>query len=364
MNNKKYSLINDYAKSMFFFENLNDRWILKCKKYLLYIFKNKIKNSVIVDYAFGRGNWAIAFYELGAKKVIAVDKSNYNVIKLKKYLKKKSIKNIKVIKGDILNTKILENVDIFWIYGIFHHLKNIKKFILLLRNIWKKKEAIAMVYAYNNNSLREIVINFSRKYLKFKNYKQFLNSSYYFSHSSRLRIRDDLVVDHIKWYSQKELIDILKKYKFYGIKFCKSFENFNGIKSSEFNAHHLLISKKKKNSSIIPPPKKNKDLIILLDLLNLISIRIKSKKILKKFSIGLLNTHFNGDNSNYNENFKRVLLFIFYIIKIKKITPQTKNQNNLLFKLENILKNENFLKIKKDTTNNIFRYLSETGIRI
>ena len=45
---------------MFILERLNSNWIKKCKNYLKSIFKNKIKNSIVVDYAFGNGNWSIA----------------------------------------------------------------------------------------------------------------------------------------------------------------------------------------------------------------------------------------------------------------------------------------------------------------
>ena len=43
-NNYKFK-VNDYAKSMFYLEEINDIWIKKCSKYLKYIFGKKIKNS-------------------------------------------------------------------------------------------------------------------------------------------------------------------------------------------------------------------------------------------------------------------------------------------------------------------------------
>ena len=67
---KRKIKVNDYAKSMFFFETLNDRWIINCVKYLKKIFGDKIKDANIVDYAFGREIGVLHFINLELKKLL------------------------------------------------------------------------------------------------------------------------------------------------------------------------------------------------------------------------------------------------------------------------------------------------------
>ena len=361
---KRKIKVNDYAKSMFFFETLNDRWIINCVKYLKKIFGDKIKDANIVDYAFGRGNWSIAFHKLGAKKVIAIDKSLHNVIKLKTYLKKNNIKNVKVLHGDVVTATFEDTIDIYWIYGIFHHLKNINKFIYTIEKSWQNKNAIGLIYAYEKNSIRNYIINFARKYLAFNSYEDFLKNSYYFNHFSRLRARDDIVVDHIKWYSEKEIVKILNKGKFYPIKRLASFEKFNGLQNFEFNPHHLIFSKKKSKNFRIIRQNKDHNIELLNNLLKLITKKIKNQKTLQKISYGLLNTHFNGDNSEYHKNFYKIIIFLYFVIKQNKISSKDKNLNYFINQLDEIrLGNKSHYKFNKKY-NNLLKYISKTSLRI
>jgi hypothetical protein len=344
--NKTKFKINDYAKSMFYFEKLNPSWIYKCKKYLNYIFKSKIKNSIVVDYAFGNGNWSVAFQKLGAKEVIAVDYSGHNVEKFKTYLKKNKINNIKVIKGDILDVNLKKKIDIFWVYGIFHHIENINKLISNIKKYWKNSNTSALIYTYNKYSLRELIVNFSRKHLIYKNYSEFKKNSFRFSNFSRLRVRDDVVVNYIKWYSKYELINCLKNKKMYGYRFIKSFDSFLGNKNYEFNPHQLLVTQKKSGSLKIKKENYSFDLIIVDNLLKLVLKKIRNKKELKNISIGILNSHFNGNYSDYTDNLTRVVLFLFYVAKAYNLKGITNIQKNILNILNLIYLNKNLNKTK------------------
>ena len=337
--NSKFK-INDYAKSMFYFEKLNDSWIKLCKKYLKYIFKNKIKNAVVVDYAFGNGNWSVAFSKLGAKEIISVDDSIHNVQKFKRYLKKNKISNIKVLKGNILDINLKNQVDIFWVYGIFHHIQNTKKLITNLKKYWKNENSVALIYAYNKYSLRQLVVDFSRKFLRYKNFLEFKKNSYQFNHYARMRARDDMVVNFIKWYSKDELNKSLIKMKLYGFRFIKSFEKFLGRKNFEFDPNQLLVSKRKISKLNIKKENYDFDLKIIECLLKLIQKKIKNKKELNQISISLLNSHFNGNYSNYSDNLSRISLFLFYIIKSKKLNGSTKFLKDILNVLNLIHQNK------------------------
>tara|TARA_Y100000590_G_scaffold428325_1_gene539507 strand:+ start:8473 stop:9573 length:1101 start_codon:yes stop_codon:yes gene_type:complete len=364
-NNYKFK-VNDYAKSMFYLEEINDIWIKKCSKYLKYIFGKKIKNSVIVDYAFGRGNWSLAFKKLGAKEIIAIDKSIHNVNKFKKYLKKNKITNINVIEGDILKTKIKSKVDIFWVYGIFHHIKNINKLIFNIKKFWNNKSSVGLIYTYDKYSLRELIVEFCRKNLKYSNYDQFKKNSYQFNHFARLRVRDDMVVDYIKWYSKIELYNVLKQKKLYGYKFIKTFDQFCKVKNFEFNPHQLLITKNKNKTVKIKKEKLSYNLLIIKNLLNLISKKIKNKLILSQISVGLLNTHFNGNYSDIIKNLSRILLFLFYIIKVNKLKGSNKIDRNILNLLDDINLNKklNYNKKKIVRSSSLLRYIIKKKIRL
>jgi hypothetical protein len=53
--------INEYTNSMFRYEQLSKRWIASCAAYLQSLFGEELRGKTVVDYAFGRGNWSLAF---------------------------------------------------------------------------------------------------------------------------------------------------------------------------------------------------------------------------------------------------------------------------------------------------------------
>src|SRR2546426_718736 len=110
--------INDYAQSMFRFEYLNEKWIRRCADYLHRIFGERIKGRVVLDYAFGRGNWSLAFLEAGAQKVIAIDAAESNVRKLVRYSEERNIDRLDVVEGNVLQAPMPYRADILWVYGI------------------------------------------------------------------------------------------------------------------------------------------------------------------------------------------------------------------------------------------------------
>src|SRR3982751_1371916 len=93
-------VLNDYAESMFRFERLHPRWIDNCARYLQHVFGSAMEGKVFLDYAFGRGNWALAALKAGAKKVIAVDAAISNVRRFAEYCNEKGIDAIDIIHGN------------------------------------------------------------------------------------------------------------------------------------------------------------------------------------------------------------------------------------------------------------------------
>src|SRR5262245_4910090 len=116
MNTKRR--IDQYAQSMFRFEHLNESWIESCARYLRRVFGERLAGRVVIDYAFGRGNWAIAFLAAGAGRVIAIDAAVSNVSKLADYCRDHDIDRVEVIEGDILEGPLACRADFLWVYGV------------------------------------------------------------------------------------------------------------------------------------------------------------------------------------------------------------------------------------------------------
>lgn len=239
---------NQYSKALFFDTTINKSWVTKCKKYLLDIFGNSIQNSIILDYGFGRGNWSIAFSELGAKKVFSVDISEHNVSKFQNFLLENGLhKQIKCVRADFSETNSsVPYHDLLWSYGIFHHLRNPAQFI---KNVSKLSDTpkFGLIYAYEVNSLRSEVIQLFRQFLDAPvnpiliDFKKFYNKRIY------MRCIDDYCAPTINFYSFSELEKICKPifYPETVISQVDSFShNFGDFKFElDFSAVHLRFGR-------------------------------------------------------------------------------------------------------------------------
>lgn len=360
--------INSYANSMFKHEVLNDQWIDKCSLYLKNIFKDEIEGKVVLDYAFGRGNWSMAFLKAGAKKVIAIDASKDNVDRFNAYLDKKNIDAIEVIHGNFLVEADYEfEIDIFWIYGILHHIEEVDKFLSILAR-YENDSSLFYIYVYPENSLRYFLVDNSRKLIFDHTENHYLNNIYYYINEARVRVRDDLVAPHIKWYTLKNLNELLNKHGLYIQKQDNDFYSFlNKKENFEFNPIQVLCSRKK-NDYTYKDNSKISELDVLNDIFETVFVDIIKKDIIYRESIviGLNNTYYSSllkDDISYLIN--SLFIYLVNIIITKEIVCKNALVNDYLKLLDSSIRDlprEEYFSILGRNT--LTKYLVENRIRL
>lgn len=293
--------IDQYANSMFRFEALHEEWIESCVKYLRMIFGSRLKGATVVDYAFGRGNWAVAFSRAGAKVVYAIDASPSNVSRLEKYCNRNGLKKIRAIEGNIVKDAIDLRADIIWVYGILHHIPDADLFLSRIARLAVDAEAQFFFYAYDKGSLRQAIVEAVRGIVLCRSEKAFKRLSLYFAPATRLRARDDLTAPYIRWYGPEELRSLLERHGIYPSADIRSFQEFLGSKEvlPEFSPHHLLCSGRivagARHLPAARAVKPKRDLVILRQLAKAVFEEGAQAGAQRKASaIGLFNTHFTS----------------------------------------------------------------------
>lgn len=282
---------------MFRFECLNDGWIKSCTAYIKYLFGDSLKGKTVIDYAFGRGNWSIAFLKAGAKHVIAIDAAQDNVKRLSCYCSSNHINNISIIHGNILEQNFNLKGDLLWLYGILHHLVELNKPDGFLKKIklLLKKDGLIYVYFYNKNSLRCPIVELCRKLHIYQNEQEFLNEHYLFLKCTKNRASDDLVAPYIKWWIASDVQNVLNKNGIYIKRHDIDFYEFcNKVENPEFYPHQLLCSL----SKVLPISlrerghKFSEEIKIILLLGEKLLEMFPEQKIRKKIAIGIYNSYF------------------------------------------------------------------------
>lgn len=366
---------NDYANCMFRFENLNDSWIKLCAAYLKHLFGDSIKGKTVIDYAFGRGNWSIAFLKMGAKNIIAIDASMDNVKRFSSYCKSNNIDNISIIHGNILERDLDFKCDLLWLYGILPCIPQLEAPNGFLRKIklLLKKDALVYAYFYNKNSLRCPIVELCRKLHVYKNEQEFLDDHYLFLRSAKNRASDDLVAPYIKWWTASDAQDILKKNGIYVKRQDIDFFEFcNKIKNPEFYPHQFLCGLQKNSTIFLKerPYKYQEEIKIILLLGDEIIKAFKQTNIRKKISIGIFNTYFSQleNKLDIKDAIIEVYLYLIRILMYKNNI--IKNNNTLIVNYFELT--EESLKDKAHRNryyrilgkNIISQYLIENRIRI
>lgn len=331
MSAKPIIKIDDYAQSMFRFEKIHARWITRCAHYLRHVFGNVIKGSIVVDYAFGRGNWALAFREAGASKVIAVDAAKSNVDRFTSYLQANAIEGIEVIEGNVLKNPIAAEADIIWAYGILHHIDQSKSFIRSLTSMWREDgRGIGLIYAYNDESLRQVVIDLARQALIYDSYDAYWDDSFFFSHHARMRVRDDLTAPHVFWYSTDAMVKLLSSAGAFAERCVDSFGAFEKTENAEFKPHHILFGRDGPSQVSDATQGLSVDEQVIRDFGDAI-LCAASPAIAKKFVIGLMNTHFDSlAYGGYQKALVDDFLYLLYSFWTLELTAKNDQQKAIL----------------------------------
>ncbi len=285
-------VINDCANSMFRYEFLHEAWLSACERYLRYVFGDDgICGRTIVDYAFGRGNWAVAFARCGAKRVIAVDASEDNCRKLRQYCEENRIMNIEVVWGNLAERELDLECDILWFYGILPMLANADTF---LEKILPQVRADGQVlsYTYNADSLREWMVSTARACVVFENEGDFRAHSLSFTSAARLRARDDLVAPYVNWDTSATFVGRFARLGWHPAAQLEDFAPWlHGVHSGEFNPYVVKFLRQESTLSVVPQEDNPADLAILCAYGDLVTQRLP-EPLQACFAVGLFNTHF------------------------------------------------------------------------
>lgn len=333
--------IDGHANSMFRFEYLHDAWIDKCAAYLRTVFGDRIRGATVIDYAFGRGNWALAFIRAGAAFVYAIDASSSNVKRFRAYCHKAKVKNIDVIHGNILVDPIIIKADIVWVYGILPHIKAADRFVARLATLARDKQTLFLFYAYKAGSLRELVVTHARSKINCHSEAEFRQLSFSFTPAARMRARDDLTAPFIRWYSAPELCRLFDRHGLRPVREVEGFDEFLGNKTvcTEFSPFHIVCQKigSRKAAVARHPIRESKvpitDILIVRQLANAIfRSRTVDDRSKQRIALGLFNTHFSAlyCPTKQGKLFVEDFLFLLYAaviagIKTKKL-PQPASQ--------------------------------------
>jgi hypothetical protein len=329
-----YKVINEYANSMFRYEHLHEQWLDSCTAYLHSLFGDSLRGKTVIDYAFGRGNWSVAFARIGAAKVIAIDASVDNVGRFSSYCHKNRIANIDVLHGNILEQNMNFKADFFWIYGILNNIQDSSLFLNKLVDMISDENARFFVYHYDARSLRQFVVESCRKIIIYSNEDSFIKDSYLFVPAARMRARDDLTAPYITFADAQELYTLLKSCGISVLRSCSSFQEFQtGKASPEFLPYHFLCDfiSNKRDTIRNEPRAFLRDISVLKELTNCLWALNIAPSIRKKLAIGLYNTHFASlfDPHDVTLVIRNDFLFLFYALVKNKVdfdsfTPLTR----------------------------------------
>lgn len=309
--------IENYANSMFAHDALNEAWISQCSQYLSSVFgADRLRGATVLDYAFGRGNWALAFLQAGASRVVAIDASKNNVIRFSTYCQINSIRNIDIFQGNVLEEEVNQTFDIVWLYGILHHIEQSQLFLDRIADCLANDTSEVFVYSYNEGCLRERVVSAARLGVVYQTSAEFERDALLFSPSARLRARDDLTSPWIDWYSANALRDLLLKSNLTPCRPALSFADFLKVPSApEFSPHHFICRRTSGSQSATFVSEIDcqidEDYCIIGDLADWIVEKIGEEK--KNFAIGFFNTHFPAlQYGNYAKCISDDFLFLLY----------------------------------------------------
>jgi hypothetical protein len=288
--------LDQYAESMFRYEWLHPSWIDACARYLRHIFGPAIEGKVFLDYAFGRGNWSLAALKAGASSVVAVDAAAANVQRFSDYCRKREIRNIGIVHGNVLSEPVNRQADILWIYGILPCIAEPDAFVSRLCDMRRDDTALALLYAYDAGSLRQVIVDASRRGCTYAEEQSFIEDSYLFTPPARLRARDDLTAPTVTWYTAHALAELAMRHGMVPHRQHIDFRVWlTGASSQEFSPHHILCGFGEAAAAAIIEPKRPQaaDFAVLASVAQSVLDSATSEQR-RKLAIGLFNTHFSA----------------------------------------------------------------------
>lgn len=313
-------LINEYTNSMFRHERLHEKWIASCATYLETLFGDSLRGKTVVDYAFGRGNWSLAFLRAGASKVIAVDASSDCVTRFKDYSRDRNIENLEILVGNIMEKDLPTRGDLIWLYGILPNIEEPATFLNRIKTLAASKDSQIYVYQFNANSLLEFTVQTCREIIVYQSESEYREDSYLFVRPARMRARDDLTAPKVTFSTASEMQQLLRSCGIYIKRRDEDFQQFlRGDIREDFYPHQFLCSLNVLEEVEVSEPHVPyaTEVEVLREIAREVFFKLKLTPIEKrKIAVGLFNTHFaflkNGLNAYHS--LIEIFLFMMYII--------------------------------------------------
>ena len=311
--------INEYGNAMFRYEQLSDRWIALCAEYLRSLFGKSLEGKTIVDYAFGRGNWSLAFLAIGARKVIAIDAAADSVQRLRSYCGRRDLRSIEIVLGNILEQDVDVKGDFIWLYGILQHIEDQKRFLSRIQSLASGPEAQIYVYQYPARSLREFTVQTCRNILVYQNEKEFRKDSYLFVRPARLRAGDDLTAPYVSFLTASRVKEVLRSCGVYITRQDIDLQEFlHGKATEDFYPYQFLCNVRSQDEIVvmeqeIPYAREVKVLHAVAESVFSLPLRVAERK---NIAIGLYNTHFAflGSKGEARHSVVEIFLFLMSIL--------------------------------------------------
>src|SRR2546423_1184569 len=287
--------INEYGNSMFRYEQLSDRWVASCADYLTALFGESLQGKTVIDYAFGRGNWSLAFLAAGAAKVIAIDAAADAVSRFKNYCQRRNLTDVEIVLGNILEEDLTAKGDLIWLYGILPNIEDQTVFLNRIKSLVSGRDAQIYVFQYNAESLRDFTIQTCRSVIVYQSEKEFRNDSYLFVRPARLRARDDLTAPYVRFLAASDVKALLRRSGIYINRQDQDFQQFlYGKATEDFYPHQFLCGLKAEDEIEINERKMPyaKELEVLREAARQVLSLGLSATEKRNVAIGLYNTHF------------------------------------------------------------------------
>ena len=311
--------LNEYSNSMFRYEHLSERWIDSCTSYVRALFGDTLRGRTVIDYAFGRGNWSLAFRAAGAERVVAIDASSDLVARFRNYCQEHNIRNIEVLAGNIMDQDFAARGDLVWLYGIMANIADQTTFLRRIRTLCSDPAAQIYVYHYNARSLREFTVQTCRSILVYPSENEFRRDNFLFVRPARMRARDDLTAPTVTFSTAANLRDLLKSVGLYIKRRDIDFQQFlHGKITEDFYPHQFLCSLQPGDEVQIEerPVAYAKEVAALNDIAQAALALSFTPVERKNIAIGLYNTHFAfiRDGFYAHDSVIEIFQFLLFIL--------------------------------------------------
>jgi methyltransferase family protein len=310
---------NEYTNSMFRYEHLSERWIDSCTAYVRALFGDELRGRTVIDYAFGRGNWSLAFLAAGAERVVAIDASTDIVARFENYCREHNIRNIEVLAGNIMDQDFAARGDFVWLYGIMPNIADPATFLRRIKTLCSGPAAQVYVYQYNAGSLREFTVQTCRSILVYPSESEFRRDNFLFVRPARMRARDDLTAPTVTFATAAEMRSLLQSVGLYIKRRDMDFQQFlHGKMTEDFYPHQFLCSLQPEDEvDFEEPPVAYAEEVTALHEIAQAALALSLTPVERKnIAIGLYNTHFAfiRDGFHAYDSVVEIFQFLLFIL--------------------------------------------------